>query len=402
MTKRCITCGYKLCLDVRFNCHNRYVKSQKQLVKWNVMKIVCVIGGLFRGGIENWLLNLSSSLIREGHEVVVVNITGNGDLIEDFLLAGVSVVDLGKKHLRAGTFRFDTTFKLRNVLKELSPDIIQTMHFAANYHTRLATIGLKVPVLTNIHTCVNEKKRIRRLANKILSFRTDMFVSVSEAVKQIVDREQNFFNKPSTVVYNGISDSIQKNEPVSLKEFSLNAGPVFVCVARLVPVKNISFFLSVLKELSKEIPDVSFLIIGDGKERGRLEAQAEELSLGGVVRFAGMRNDVCGLLAALSKKRSVFVMPSCGEGFLLAGLEAMAFGIPLALSEQIPLGEVAGEAALSLPLDVDVWRRELIDLVNSPEQLSHMEKVGSELAAEFHFSKKVEEWVALYSSMVSR
>ena len=49
------------------------------------------------------------------------------------------------------------------------------------------------------------------------------------------------------------------------------------------------------------------------------------------------------------------MFPSEYEGFGAPVLEAMALGTPVICSDRAALPEVAGDAALVLPLDLDAW-----------------------------------------------
>lgn len=91
------------------------------------------------------------------------------------------------------------------------------------------------------------------------------------------------------------------------------------CVARLSPEKGVDILL----RAAADMPDVLFLIAGDGPERERLEAIA-----GVNVRFLGRLDDVRPLLAAVD----AFAAPSREEGQGIAVLEAMASGVPVVAS----------------------------------------------------------------------
>lgn len=91
-----------------------------------------------------------------------------------------------------------------------------------------------------------------------------------------------------------------------------------VTVAHLVARKRHADVIEALDEL----PGHRYVIVGDGPERGRLEA----LAAGKPVEFTGpLPHD-----RALERARrcSVFVMPSADEAFGVAYVEAMAAGLP--------------------------------------------------------------------------
>jgi len=72
--------------------------------------------------------------------------------------------------------------------------------------------------------------------------------------------------------------------------------------------------------------DVEYLVAGEGDDRARLEELAHDVGVSGRVRFLG----AIGLqsLIEIYRMADLFVMPSTGEGFGIAFLEAMASGTP--------------------------------------------------------------------------
>jgi glycosyltransferase involved in cell wall biosynthesis len=99
------------------------------------------------------------------------------------------------------------------------------------------------------------------------------------------------------------------------KHFLKLPRPVAVCVGRVAVEKNVAAFLRMPWSGSK-------LVIGDGPERQRLQAQYPDAV------YAGFRfgEDLAAHLAAAD----VLVFPSLTDTFGLVNLEAMACGVPVA------------------------------------------------------------------------
>jgi len=78
--------------------------------------------------------------------------------------------------------------------------------------------------------------------------------------------------------------------------------------------------------------DVVYVIVGEGDDRARLEALAQEVGVADRVRFIGAVSRKA--LIETYRMADLFAMPSTGEGFGIAFLEAMACGTPaLGLAE---------------------------------------------------------------------
>ncbi len=117
-----------------------------------------------------------------------------------------------------------------------------------------------------------------------------------------------------------------KNE--SRKRFSLDPETfVVTIVAALRPEKNHEMFLRSAADIIAEGRDFKFLVVGDGKEAGKLHELATELSLGESVIFLGNRDDVQDIYSVSDV--SVLCSSDVVETFPLSVLEAMASGIPV-------------------------------------------------------------------------
>lgn len=97
---------------------------------------------------------------------------------------------------------------------------------------------------------------------------------------------------------------------------------VFICPARLVPVKGHRYLLEALALLKRIRQDFTCWIVGDGKLFNELQTLAQQLNLQDVVLFLGSRNDVPQLLA----KSDVLVLPSVQDNHPFSIMEAQVAG----------------------------------------------------------------------------
>jgi phosphatidylinositol alpha-1,6-mannosyltransferase len=108
-------------------------------------------------------------------------------------------------------------------------------------------------------------------------------------------------------------------------------GPLVVSVSRLVPRKGMDVLIEAANRLAPSYPDLTLVIAGDGRQRGRLERLAARSPLH--VRVLGRVGD--DDRAALLGAADVFVMACRNrwfgleqEGFGIVFLEAAAAGVP--------------------------------------------------------------------------
>lgn len=91
--------------------------------------------------------------------------------------------------------------------------------------------------------------------------------------------------------------------------------------------KGIDTVIDALAEVRHHVPDVTYVVAGDGDDRPRLEQLATERGVGDIVRFVGSVSD--DELHRYLATSDVFVLPSRKEGFGIVFLEAMAYGTPV-------------------------------------------------------------------------
>jgi len=105
---------------------------------------------------------------------------------------------------------------------------------------------------------------------------------------------------------------------------------VILTVSRLAASERKKGYEEVLRSLPmirREIPDIHYIIVGQGDDRPRIEALITELELGGYSTLAGYVPD-CELSDHYNLC-DVFAMPSRQEGFGIVYLEALACGKPV-------------------------------------------------------------------------
>jgi phosphatidylinositol alpha-1,6-mannosyltransferase len=119
-----------------------------------------------------------------------------------------------------------------------------------------------------------------------------------------------------------------------LRLYGLRGRSVILTVARLAGAeraKGIDEVLESLPALAKQIPNVSYLVVGDGPDRERLEAKARALGVANRVVFTGHIDE--NEKADHYRLADVFAMPGRGEGFGIVYLEALASGVPIVASK---------------------------------------------------------------------
>ena len=200
----------------------------------------------------------------------------------------------------------------------------------------LHRLWFKTPIALIIHG-IEAWTPPQRPFVKFLARRVDCFVAVSELTK---GRFLDWAGLPpelGLVLPNCIDASLFESGPKSpalLQRYGLQDKTVIMTFGRLASEERYKGFdevLEVLPDLAQLVPNIAYLIVGDGLDRPRLEAKARSLNVHDRVIFAGRISDE--EKADHYRLADAYVMPSHGEGFGIVYLEALACGIPVVASK---------------------------------------------------------------------
>ena len=202
------------------------------------------------------------------------------------------------------------------------------------------------------------------------------FALVNRLVRAAIDRsETTFTNSESTrqefIGIGGDPDKLAVVHPsVDPEAFRPDVDPgrvrarhglegkqVVLTVARLGHIKGHDRIIRAMPRIAQAAPDAAYLIAGDGPERPRLEALAQERGVQDRVVFAGYVPDeelpeyyaACDVFAMTS----IFVPNHDVEGFGIVYLEASATGKPVVGSRTGGIAEAVAEGESGLLVDPD-------------------------------------------------
>ena len=298
-----------------------------------------VLGSLNPGGVETWLLELA----RHGD--------GSGWAFDFCLLGsekGAYTDELerrGSRIWRCPVRRPELfTQRLYRLLRRTRYDIVHShVHYFSGWVLRVArAAGVPVQVAHshNSHDgaslsgfCLVCRSWMKSLLSRSMSRGLACSAAAAEALFG-KDHKENPRVRPAP--YGIDLEKFRRLHPDRIQlrnEFGIPAGaPVVGHVGRLEPQKNQDFLLEIAAATATVMPQARFVIVGEGRLRERLEAQANQLGLLPRIRFAGQRGDVSELMVGLF---DAFLLPSLHEGLPLVALEAQAAGLPLLMSSHI-------------------------------------------------------------------
>jgi glycosyltransferase involved in cell wall biosynthesis len=150
--------------------------------------------------------------------------------------------------------------------------------------------------------------------------------------------------------------------------------------------------------VAEEVPEATFLVVGDGPLRPQLERMVDSSGLGDEVRFLGIRRDA----TAIIQRATVVVSTSRGEGLSLTALESLGAGTPLIAPDVGGMRRLLGSGAGVLLQDTEpaTVAAAITELLRSPERRAAMGERGRALVADEHDQREMfDRYAAIYAAL---
>ncbi len=306
-----------------------------------------------RGGIAKFNRDLLGALCRHPEVGTVVALPRNLAEPPGALPPGLDYRTGAAGSGWAGRARY-----LAAVVRELAPgrapDLVVSGHVNLLPLARAAARRWRVPLALVIHGIDAWEPPSRALAVRALAH-VDRVISVSGFTRsRFLDwapvEAGRVVLLPNTIDLDRFRPG--PGDPALAARLGIAGRRTILTVARLDAaerLKGVDEVLQALGAVAREVPDIAYVIAGDGTDRARLEAEARARGLADRVIFAGHVDEDEKL--ALYRLADAYVMPSRGEGFGIVYLEAMACGLPVVASRLDAGREVLRDGALGIVVD---------------------------------------------------
>lgn len=306
-------------------------------------------------GVGMYIKGILPGIIENLNDISIVGL-GDGSRLRSFpwsRAANVRIIEC-----RAGRYSIAEQLQLPRLIPSK-----ECLFFSPYYTIPLLYRGpLAVTVHDMSHLVVaeivaNRKKRIyAQTMYRNLRRRASIIFTVSHFTRsELLRLTQGRSEQNVITTYLGISSDWYGARQLP----ALRPRPYFVCVGNIKPYKNLGRLVEAFLQIRDKVPH-DLVIVGqsEGLITGespqffeRVKASGDRIHMTGFVSHDELRSLVAHAHA--------LVMPSLYEGFGLPPLEAMAAGVPVAVSRVGSLPEVCGEAALYF----DPWNIE--DMANA-------------------------------------
>jgi len=288
-----------------------------------------------------------------------------------------------------------TVLRLRRVLREERPDVVQAHGGEPQKYAALATVGSSNPrILYRRIAAAHPSIRSgwRRWVYSRLMNRASAVVLVAESLR------------PETVSTFGVPDdrivAIPRGvDPARLattrtrseirRELELAEGDrVLLSLGALTVEKDPLAHVSVAARVGPRVKNFKHLIVGDGPMAAEVRTAIQSAGLGKDVRLLGARADVADLLAACD----VMLLASTTEGMPGAVIEAGLSGLPVAAYAVGGVPEVVIDGStgmLAVPGDIGALSDAVHDLLTDQKRANGMGEAARERCLERFAIKRI-------------
>ncbi len=301
------------------------------------------------GGAEKTLFALATLLDHRRFSVSsVVSLKPEGHYARRLRDQGVPVHSLDVQ----GSARPADASRLAAIIDRERPDVVHAVMYQAIQLARMAKKRSAVPFKLITSPRVNYRSRSwpSLLVDRWLKERDDLLIAECEASRRFLLTRLGYAPKKVIVIRNGVDLagwSVSKIDRQKKRmELRLNSGDLLVgAVGRLDRQKGFGTLIEAMARLKDAA--VKCAIVGDGPERGRLEALIRKHELEKSVWLLGERGEIPSWLSAFD----LYCLPSLWEGLPNSLLEAMALGLPVVASrvDGVPEAVTDGKDGLLVP-----------------------------------------------------
>jgi glycosyltransferase involved in cell wall biosynthesis len=287
-----------------------------------------LVGQLGLGGAEMVIAEFAAAASSAGIRCTVAHVghRPSGPAADRVRAAGIAVEHVPTSSM-AGR---DDLRRVHAHLRRVSPDLLHTHLDYADVMGGLSALHLGVPSVSTVHRAKIlpglHRRAVATAAAAVRRVAAGKVITVSEADRRHYLRTT--LERPGRVVAirNAVGRTAHAGAGRALRA-ELGLAPdafVITMVSVMRPEKGHDVAVEAFREIRRRVPHAHLVVVGDGVQRGLVQAAADELG-GGAIRLLGERDDVMRILDA----SDVLIQPSRAEGLPMALIEAVAAGVPV-------------------------------------------------------------------------
>ena len=359
------------------------------------------------GGVESHVLGLSENLIKMGHDVEVVT-SRYSRMPETETLNGIKITRLPQW---INMYNTPIVTSIRQFVRRTHADIVH-VHSPPPFTERFAAKGAKEagkPFVVT-HHCDLELKgvfgntAVNFYQNFLGKYPLEVADRVISTTESYATTSRTLWDTDVTVIPNAVDIkrfNLENKGEVIRDKYSIGNDPLALFVGRLVPHKGIGILIRSLAYTRRG----KLLIVGDRPYKKWLIDLVKKLDLNERVIFVGPVDDYW--LPSYYSATDVVILPSTSrlEAFGIVGLEGMASGKPLILSDIPGVRDVISEKEgyIVEPLDPNAIAEALEKIWGAPEMAREMGKRGRKrVEALFSWEKVSKDVVEVFNEILTK
>lgn len=313
------------------------------------------------GGVERFIINLLRALPKDKFSIDLL-------IFSEVIPAEKLIREHSHKLIMSQSRRsapHGYNKRLRQILKDGNYDVVWSNQCSLSDMSLLLEaykIGIPVRILY-AHTSGKMGNLLTTCLHKInkskLKYANEKWACSNEAWDFFFSDSQDSSTK--AVFPNAIfpSDFAYREDLARNFRQKLNIEDKYVIgsVGRLREEKNHAFIINLMPDLIKQLPDLVYVVIGQGRLMTQLKDLVNDLSLEEHVILTGFVDNVDAYLNAFD----LFLMPSKYEGLPYVLIEAQMNGLPILASDTITTEAAISDSIEYLPLIESLWKEKIID-----------------------------------------
>ena len=362
------------------------------------------------GGVEIVVEEISTRLIKHGHEVTVYNRKGKNvqdkavDIEKHKLkeyngIKIITVPTINKKGLDALIYSFFASIAVS--FKKY--DII-------HYHAEGSCAMLWIPklfrkkIIVTIHGLDWKRSKWGGFASKYIKFGEKMAVKYADEIIVLSEGVQKYFkdtyNKETSFIQNGVNKPITRKANIIEEKYKLKKDEYILFLARIVPEKGLHYLIDAFQKIDTD----KKLVIAGGASHTNDYLEKIKKMVRKDTRII-MTGFVQGEeLEELYSNCFLYCLPSDVEGMPLSLLEAMSYGCKCLVSDIEENTQVTQEFAITFEKgnieDLKQKLENIIKTINNKETIENnnldKEKISNYICRKYNWNDVIEKLLGIY------
>jgi glycosyltransferase involved in cell wall biosynthesis len=369
--------------------------------------VLFVIANLGGGGAERALVNIINGLDRSRFRPHLALFQKEGvflpELAADVPVYEIQPTDHGVLHRNWVRMR-----AIKRLCEQLEPALVMSVNWQVNLVVAVADwlLRLGCPVVTNEQVALSRhlagawQRHVFWVVARRIYRRVAAVVTISEGIASELQGGLALPSGQFRVIHNPIAIAQIRQRAENTADIPATSHPVLVAVGRLDPQKNYPLLLRAIRRVVQEQP-VTLSVIGEGRDRPRLQSLLQSLGLEPFVHLLGFQSNPYAYI----KRADLFVLSSDYEGFANVIVEALAVGTPVVATD-CPYGpaEILADGQygrLVPPGDEQALAEAILSLLRDPAARHRLSAAGLARAEAFSVERLVPIYERLFAEVLA-